>query len=268
MALFQKKPDMSSSSAPIYTLGLQKTVLIVGLGNIGKKYDGTRHNIGFACIDTLAVTQGLDSWTEKKDLKCHMASGTLGDTRVLLCKPTTLMNNSGLAVQAIANFYKVHGSSIAVVYDELDIDFGQIRLRIDGSAAGHNGVKSVIQHLGEDFGRIRIGIGPKVPYQDNFHHSDQPLLSKNGSGSLHVLAGTSPEPKPFLTQQSSGQNHKNYPRKAPKLPEQIDSADYVLAKFDKTQQLQLPNLLKETTSILTEFIHSGQLPTDTRSFIV
>ena len=213
MALFQKKPDMSSSSAPIYTLGLQKTVLIVGLGNIGKKYDDTRHNIGFECIDDLAVSQVLDTWTEKKDLKCHMASGTVGDTRVILCKPTTLMNNSGLAVQAIANFYKVHGGSIVVVYDELDIDFGQIRLRIGGSAAGHNGVKSVIQHLGEGFGRVRIGIGPK-------------------------------------------------------LPAQIDSADYVLAKFDKTGQAQLPNLLKETTSILTEFIHSGQLPTDTRSFIV
>lgn len=212
MALFQKKPVVGNN-APIYTLGLQKTVLIVGLGNIGKKYDGTRHNIGFEAIDALAISQVMDNWTEKKDLKSHIATGTVGDTRVILCKPTTYMNNSGEAVQAVAHFYKVHGQGITVVYDELDIEFGQIRTRYGGSAAGHNGVKSIIQHMGEDFGRVRIGIGPKQP-------------------------------------------------------EAIDSADFVLAKFSKTDQAQLPNLHKETTAILTEYIHSAQLPAETRTFLV
>lgn len=212
MALFQKKPIVGND-APIYTLGLQKTVMIVGLGNIGKKYIGTRHNIGFECTDALAISQTIDNWHDKKDLKCTVASGNVGDTRVILCKPTTYMNNSGEAVQALANFYKVHGSSITVVYDDIDLDFGQIRTRIGGSAAGHNGVKSLIQHIGEDFGRVRVGIGPKTP-------------------------------------------------------EEMDSADFVLAKFSKEEQGQLPNLVKEATAILSEFIYSGKLPSETRTFLV
>ncbi len=212
MALFQKKPIVGNA-APIYTLGLQKTVLLVGLGNIGKQFTGTRHNIGFACIDALAISQLMDNWTEKKDLKSLVATGTVGDTRVILCKPTTLMNNSGEAVQAVAHFYKVQGQNITAVYDELDIEFGQLRLRYGGSSAGHNGVKSLIQHIGEDFGRVRIGIGPKTP-------------------------------------------------------DKIEGADFVLAPFSKSEQAQLPNLLKESTAVLTEFIHSGQLPSDTRTFLV
>lgn len=164
MALFQKKP-LVGSSVPLYTLGLQKSLLIVGLGNIGEEYDGTRHNIGFECIDSLAKTQSFDDWTNKKDLKCLLASGNIGDTRVILCKPTTYMNNSGEAVRAVSNFYKIESSNIAIVHDDLDIDFGQIRTKIGGGTAGHNGLKSLVAHLGEDFGRIRIGIGPKNPPQ-------------------------------------------------------------------------------------------------------
>lgn len=211
MALFQKKPDVGSS-IPLYSLGLQKNVLIVGLGNVGKEYDGTRHNIGFAIVDALADSQGLD-WTTKKDLKCQIAMGTIGDTRVILCKPTTMMNLSGEAVRAVSNFYKIGNANIAVVHDELDVAFGQIRTRIGGGSAGNNGIKSITQHLGEDYGRVRVGIGPKTP-------------------------------------------------------EQMDSADYVLAKFSAEQQAQLKNLLQESTAILTEYIHNGTLPHETRSFIV
>jgi PTH1 family peptidyl-tRNA hydrolase len=212
MALFQKKPD-SGSSMPLYSLGLQKNVLIVGLGNMGKDFEGTRHNIGFAVVDALASNQGFDGWTEKKDLKCQIASATIGDTRVILCKPTTMMNLSGEAVQAVSHFYKIQLSQIAVVHDELDIDFGQIRTRVGGGSAGNNGVKSVTQHMGEEYGRVRVGIGPKTP-------------------------------------------------------EQIDSADYVLAKFSNEQNDQMKNLLQESTAILTEYIHSGQLPHETRTFLV
>lgn len=211
MALFQRKPDVGSS-IPLYSLGLQKNVLIVGLGNIGKEFDGTRHNIGFAIVDALASSQGLD-WTGKKDLKCQLAMGTIGDTRVILCKPTTMMNLSGEAVQAVSNFYKIGKANTVVVHDELDVDFGQIRTRLGGGSAGNNGIKSVTQHMGEDYGRVRVGIGPKTP-------------------------------------------------------EQMDSADFVLAKFNAEQQAQLKNLYQEATAILTEYIHSGQLPHETRSFIV
>jgi len=163
MGLFQNRPQ-TSDPVNYVTIGMNKTVLLVGLGNIGNEYDGTRHNIGFDCLDAFVKANSLDDWILKKDLKCQMSTGRLGETRVIAIKPTTFMNLSGEAVQAVANFYKIPMDSIVVVHDELDIDFGQIRLRIGGSAAGHNGIKSVTQMLGtEDYGRVRIGIGPKKP---------------------------------------------------------------------------------------------------------
>lgn len=164
MALFVKKP-MTESSTPLFTLHADASVVLVGLGNPGKEYDNTRHNIGFACLDSFASANDFPSWIEKRDLKCQIITGRLGPNRVILVKPQTFMNLSGEAVRAVLDFYKVGADKTIVVHDELDIDFGQIRTKIGGSAAGHNGVKSVIQHLGEDFGRVRIGIGPKRPEQ-------------------------------------------------------------------------------------------------------
>jgi peptidyl-tRNA hydrolase, PTH1 family len=166
MALFQKKPVLGDN-IQFYTLGQNKTVLLVGLGNIGKEYDSTRHNIGFACLDKFVAKNSdeMSGWLDKKDLKCHISTGRIGDTRVIAIKPTTLMNLSGEAVQLVANFYKIAPSQTAIIHDELDIDFGLIRTRQGGGAAGHNGIKSVIQHFSEDTGRIRIGIGPKKPAQ-------------------------------------------------------------------------------------------------------
>lgn len=158
MALFQKRPDVASH-LPVYTLGMNRTLLIVGLGNVGKQYDGTRHNIGFAAVDTLAEKLSFDPWINKKDLKCMVTTATVGDAKVMLVKPTTFMNLSGEAVQAIAHFYKIAHDQIVVVHDEIDIPFGQIRTRMGGGSAGHNGIKSVSQHLGEEYGRIRVGIG-------------------------------------------------------------------------------------------------------------
>ncbi|HEY1646156.1 MAG TPA: aminoacyl-tRNA hydrolase [Candidatus Saccharimonadales bacterium] len=164
MSWLQKRPQVSNPSL-FYTVGLSKTILVVGLGNPGKEYDGTRHNIGFACVD--AFTKSLEEftgWVNKKDLKCQLNSAQLGDTRVLAVKPTTFMNNSGESVSAVVNFYKMDPKNLIVIHDELDIDFGQIRTRLGGSSAGHNGIKSVTQILGdENYCRLRIGIGPKKP---------------------------------------------------------------------------------------------------------
>lgn len=157
MALFQKKPQVIS--APLYTLGTGKTVLVVGLGNPGKKYEGTRHNIGFACIDSFAKIHEFDAWIDKKNLKSLIASKLMGNTKVILAKPQTYMNSSGEAVQAIMRFYRISSNDLIVVHDELDIPFGQIRIRNGGSSAGHNGIKSLIGHIGEQFGRVRVGIG-------------------------------------------------------------------------------------------------------------
>lgn len=161
MALFQKRIDTSKITG-LYTLGANKTVLIVGLGNPEDKYKDTRHNIGFMAVDFFASANDFPAWTIKKDLKCHLAMHTIGDTRIILCKPMTYMNLSGEAVQAVQRFYRVYNPETLAIYDELDIPFGQIRTRVGGSAAGHNGVKSLIQHIGDDFLRIRIGIGSET----------------------------------------------------------------------------------------------------------
>ncbi len=159
MGLFSKKPIQSSSHAPIYTLGDQKTVLLVGLGNPGKEYDGTRHNIGFEILDKFAANNSeFGNWVIKKDLHTAVTSGVLGGIRVILVKPTTYMNDSGRAAQAVQSFYKINNSQTLVIHDELDIIFGQLRTRVGGGTAGHNGLKSLVRHCGPDFGRLRVGI--------------------------------------------------------------------------------------------------------------
>jgi len=161
MALFEQKRDMLSGS-PLYSIGSNRTVLIIGLGNPGKEYDGTRHNVGFAVVDEFAKKNDFPGWVTKKDLKCHLTIHTQGDTRVILCKPTTFMNDSGQAAGAVQKFYRVYNAQTLAVYDELAVEFGNLRIRLGGSDAGHNGVKSLINHLGDDFGRLRIGIGSEI----------------------------------------------------------------------------------------------------------
>ena len=163
MAWLQKKPQVSDS-IQFYSMGLNKTKLVVGLGNPGNEYNGTRHNIGFDAVTAfVASDSSFDPWMNKKDLKCSFTSARMGDTKVLVIKPTTFMNLSGEAVQAVMSFYKIAPEQTLVINDELDVDFGQIRLRNGGSSAGHNGLKSIIAHASENFGRCRIGIGPKTP---------------------------------------------------------------------------------------------------------
>jgi PTH1 family peptidyl-tRNA hydrolase len=158
MGLLQKRPEIGENFS-LYSLGLNKTALVVGLGNPGPEYELTRHNLGFICLDRFAEMNNFPAWINKKDLNCLLTQETLGDTRVILIKPTTFMNSSGEALSKVTRFYKIDLKYVCVVHDELDIPFGQIRTRVGGSAAGHNGIKSIIEHLGETFGRVRIGIG-------------------------------------------------------------------------------------------------------------
>jgi PTH1 family peptidyl-tRNA hydrolase len=161
MALFQKKPQVTSS-APLYSIGTNKTYLIIGLGNPGKKYIGTRHNIGFAAIDYYAEKNDFPAWTVKKDLKSTLSIKVEGQNRIILMKPAEFMNNSGEGARLVQRFYRVYNKQTLVIYDELALDFGHIRSRVGGSDAGHNGVKSLIEHIDEDFSRIRIGIGNEI----------------------------------------------------------------------------------------------------------
>ncbi|HTE58435.1 MAG TPA: aminoacyl-tRNA hydrolase [Verrucomicrobiae bacterium] len=166
---------------------MNKTVLVVGLGNSGKQYDGSRHNIGFASVDAFANSQEFEPWTDKKDLKCLLTSKVLGDTRVLIIKPTTFMNLSGEAVQKATHFYKIPVQDVIVVHDELDVAFGQIRTRVGGGSAGNNGIKSLIQHVGPDFNRVRVGIGPA---QDKMDSADFVLAKFSKEEKAHIPALT------------------------------------------------------------------------------
>lgn len=132
--------------------------LIIGLGNPGKEYQNTRHNVGFRTVDELARRYGLTFG--KKERKAVVASGIIRDKKVLLTKPQTYMNLSGEAVRALVDFYKVDIAHILLISDDLDIPLGTLRLRASGGAGGQGGLKSVIQHLGtQNFNRVRIGIG-------------------------------------------------------------------------------------------------------------
>ncbi len=132
--------------------------LIVGLGNPGKEYEETRHNVGFRVVEELARRYGLTFG--KTERKAQVSSGMIKDKKVILAKPQTYMNLSGEAVRSLVDFYKVDVANILLIADDLDIPLGTVRLRQSGSAGGQNGIKNVIQHLGtQDINRLRFGIG-------------------------------------------------------------------------------------------------------------
>ena len=138
--------------------------LLVGLGNPGDKYDNTRHNVGFAAIDQLA--EELRVPVQKLKHRALTQSVELGGAKVLLMKPITYMNLSGEAVGEAARFYKIPADHVLVISDDVSLPVGKLRVRRGGSAGGHNGLKSIIQHLGTDqFPRVKIGVGQK-PHPD------------------------------------------------------------------------------------------------------
>ena len=145
--------------------------LIVGLGNPEPKYDKTRHNIGFELVDTLAKSWQLD-WQKNRRFQGLFAEGIANSgNKIRLLKPLTYMNRSGQSVRAVTDWYKLTPSSLLVIYDDMDLPLGKIRLRMSGSAGGHNGMKSIIAHLGtQDFPRLRIGIGKSAGQQETVSH--------------------------------------------------------------------------------------------------
>lgn len=148
-----KKIEQKQDTSPV-------TYIVAGLGNIGKQYEKTRHNAGFLAIDYIAEKCGVR--IDRVKFHSTVAEASLGGERVLLMKPTTLMNNSGVAIGEAASFYKIPPERVIVLHDEISFDAGVIRIRRKGSAGGHNGLKSIIAHLpGEDFPRIKIGVGKK-----------------------------------------------------------------------------------------------------------
>ena len=140
-------------------------ILIAGLGYPGKEYENTRHNAGFLVLDTLAQKLGADLSERKHRALCGKA--VIGGQKVILLKPQTYMNSSGESIRAAADYYKVPPEDILVVYDDISLAPGQLRIRAKGSAGGHNGIKSIIAHLGtQEFPRVKVGIGEKPPRMD------------------------------------------------------------------------------------------------------
>lgn len=157
--------------------------LIIGLGNPEQKYEKTRHNIGFEAVDRLAQQWQL-SWKENRRFQGLIAEGlSIGSQKICLLKPLTYMNRSGQAARAVLDWYKIEPESTLVIYDEMDLPLGRLRLRLSGSAGGHNGMKSLIAHLGtQNFPRLRIGIGK----------SDQKETIS------HVLGQFAPQERPII----------------------------------------------------------------------
>ncbi len=131
--------------------------IFIGLGNPGPKYAGTRHNIGFMALDRIADDHGFGPWRSK--FQGQISEGRLGSNKVLLLKPETFMNLSGQAVGEAMRFYKLEPGDITVFHDELDLAPGKVRVKQGGGHAGHNGLRSIHGHIGEDYGRVRLGIG-------------------------------------------------------------------------------------------------------------
>ncbi len=139
--------------------------LVAGLGNPGRDYDNTRHNVGFVVVEALARQLGL-AWQKQRSFEAEVARWDPEPGRtVYFAKPLTFMNESGRALQAMTGFYKIPGTAVTAVYDDLTINLGLVKVTVSGSAGGHNGVASLLERLGNGFTRYRIGIGPKDPHQ-------------------------------------------------------------------------------------------------------
>lgn len=132
-------------------------LLLVGLGNPGARYVGTRHNVGFVAVQAIAKRHGIGPWRRRfQGVACE---GTLGGARVLLLLPGTYMNESGRAVAEAAHFYKLPLADITVFHDEIELPPGKVRVKVGGGIAGHNGLRSISEHIGNDYRRVRIGVG-------------------------------------------------------------------------------------------------------------
>lgn len=189
--LFKRQPQVDPAN-----MGSDR-YLIVGLGNPGRKYQNNRHNIGFLAVDRLAAKHGISLNSTRN--QAIVGNGRIQDRAVVLAKPQTFMNRSGDSVGPLAKFYKIPPQNVLVIYDELDLPFGAIRLREQGSAGGHNGMKSIINHLGQEFPRMRLGIGrppgrmdPAAWVLQDFGNGEQPLLDE-------VLAEALQAVETFLT---------------------------------------------------------------------
>lgn len=199
--------------------------VLAGLGNPGEEYAETRHNVGFQVLDALARREGL-AWTRDRHCQAMVAKWVVPGRPVChLVKPLTYMNESGLSLRKVCDFFRVPHGAVTAVYDDLNLDVGRLKLSVSGSAGGHNGVQSLLDHLGDGFVRFRIGIGPRRPAEidlkdfvlGKFPASDQQIISSQISNYLAGLdlllqRGLEPAMNQLNRRPPSSANEPNQPQ--------------------------------------------------------
>ena len=186
--------------------------IIAGLGNPGAEYAHTKHNVGFMLVDALAEELGIDAWREK--FNALVAEGRIGAEKVLLVKPLTYMNESGRALAPLLDWYKLAPEELIVVHDDMDIAVGTIRLRRKGSAGGHNGIKSLLAHIGsQEFSRVRIGIGRPLPGWTVVRHVLAPFSAEDGPKVHEAIAYLLPAVECIVTDGIDMAMNRYNPRK-------------------------------------------------------
>ncbi|MDA9599923.1 aminoacyl-tRNA hydrolase [Candidatus Pelagibacter sp.] len=170
-------------------------LLFVGLGNPTPDSENNRHNVGFKIIDSINKTFGLSK--QKPKFKGLLTTGTVGDQKVYAIKPLTFMNNSGICIRELIEYFKIDPEDVVVFHDDLDVEFGKIKAKFGGSSAGHNGIASIDKFIGKDYSRVRIGIGKpkeKIEVSDfvlqNFDEDEMILIEKiinNINESISIL---------------------------------------------------------------------------------
>ena len=170
-------------------------MLLVGLGNPTPDSNNNRHNVGFKIIDAINVKFGLSK--QKPKFKGLLTTGNIGDKKIYAIKPLTFMNNSGMCIRELLEYFKINVEDVVVFHDDLDVDLGKVKVKFGGSSAGHNGVASIDKFIGKDYSRVRIGIGrpeSKISVSDfvlnDFNQEEQDELEKtttNIIGSLNIL---------------------------------------------------------------------------------
>jgi PTH1 family peptidyl-tRNA hydrolase len=197
-------------------------LLVVGLGNPGKEYAGNRHNIGFMALDRLADEARADAFREKfsgEYSKCE-----LGSEPAILLKPMTYMNESGRSVQAAATFFKVAPKDVIVLHDELDLPFGDVKLKMGGGHAGHNGLRSIIACIGAEFARVRLGVGrPPAGFHDvasfvlaNFDANERLVLPEQLKRALKSVLDSAARGFPAAMNRANASPPKPKPKDKPK----------------------------------------------------
>lgn len=157
---------------------MKPSLVIIGLGNIGKQYEGTRHNVGFDATDVLAKEFGTDSWQDKQKFMAYIMEGRITTIPILLVKPTTYMNNSGECAKKIIDFFKLDPvNQLLIICDDIDLPVGESKLSASGGAGSHNGLKSIVDQFGEDFPRLRIGVRGSDAPEGSFQQAGMDLSS-------------------------------------------------------------------------------------------